>query len=76
MTKLLEKALAELERVRDLPEDRQDELAEVLLTITAQLVEPPELHPWQEAELVHRLNSDPDYATDEETEAFFSRFPA
>jgi hypothetical protein len=70
MTRLLEKAIAEIRR---LPDDRQDEVAEILLEIAAHGPGDYELSPEQLADLEERLAGPPDYATEEETAALFER---
>lgn len=71
MTDLLEKAIAEIRR---LPRRRQDEAAEILLEIAAQDASDLGLSPEQLADLEKRLAEPPDYASDDEVEAFFKRF--
>ncbi len=68
MTKLLEEAIG---KARLLPADRQDEAAEILLTVVAQN-EPdaPKLTD-EQAEEVRRRLGDRQYASDEEVSAFF-----
>jgi hypothetical protein len=70
MTKLLEKAIAE---IRKLPEQRQDEAAEILLSIASQDSREYVLTPEQLADLEQRLAGPPDYATDDEVEEVFNR---
>jgi hypothetical protein len=70
MTKLLEKAIAE---IRKLPNDRQDEAAEILLSIASQNRADYSLSPEQLADLEERLAGPPDHATDAEVEALFAR---
>jgi putative addiction module component (TIGR02574 family) len=71
MNKRLSEALS---RISELPDDRQEAAAELLLDF----VEHPEayeLTPEQLAEIERRLDDD-DYASPEEVEAFFARFKA
>jgi hypothetical protein len=70
MTKLLEKAIAEIRR---LPEKRQDEAAEILLTIVSQEHDEYVLSPEQIEDLEKRLSEPPDYASEEEVEAVLKR---
>ena len=70
MTKLLEKAIAE---IRQLPEDRQNEAAEILLDLAFQSSDEKRLTPEQIADLQERLAAPPEYATDQEVEAAFRR---
>ncbi len=70
MTRLLEKAIAE---IRKLPSDRQDEAAEILLEIASQDRRDDVLTPEQRADLEERLAGPPDHATDAEVEALFAR---
>jgi hypothetical protein len=73
MSKLLDKAVAEIRR---LPEDRQDEAAAILLDFAAQEPGDEYLSPEQIADLEDRLACAPDYATEEEVEALFRRLKA
>ncbi len=71
MNKRLSEALS---RISELPDDRQEAAAELLLDF----VEHPEayeLTPEQLAEIERRLDDD-DYASPEEVEAFFARLKA
>lgn len=70
MSKLLEKAVAEIRR---LPEDRQNEAAAILFEIAAQDADESRLSSEQIADLEEWLASAPDYATEEEVEAVFRR---
>jgi hypothetical protein len=70
VTKLLEKAIAE---VRKLPDDRQDEAAEVLLAIASQDAEGYRLSSEQLVDLEERLSAPPDHATEGEVAAVFRR---
>jgi hypothetical protein len=70
MTKLLEKAITEIRR---LPDKRQDEAAEMLLTIVSQEHDGYVLSSEQIADLETRLSEPPDYATDEDVEAVIKR---
>ena len=71
MTDRLDEAIAEIRR---LPAKRQDEAAEMLLEIAAQDASDLRLSPDQLADLEQRLAEPPDYASDDEVEAFFKRF--
>jgi hypothetical protein len=64
MTKLLERAISE---VRQLPDDRQDELAQMMIEIAANEAGALHLSAAQLADLEERLAGPADYATDEET---------
>ncbi len=69
MTILLEQAI---EKVRLLSENRQDEAAEILLSVVAQTdADAPHLSD-QQIEEVRRRQADRTYASDEETTAFFT----
>ncbi len=70
MNQLLEEAL---EQVKALPEERQQEAAQVLFAFLDQ--ENPELYlsPEQIAEIERRMSDDGPYATDEEVRAVFAR---
>jgi hypothetical protein len=70
MSDLLDEAVA---KVRQLPQDRQDEAAEMLLAMASQEAEERRLSPEQIADLEERLASPPDYATDAEVAAVFRR---
>ena len=63
---------AVIERLRALPADEQEYTALVFDEILDER-DATALTPAQEAELAHRLNGPDDYASDEETEAFFAR---
>jgi hypothetical protein len=68
MTKLLETAI---EKIRRLPADRQDEAAEMLLSVVAQSGSNTlQLSDEQTAEVQRRLENR-NYASDEEVAAFF-----
>ena len=68
MTKLLEEAI---EKARRLPESRQDDAAEILLTVVAQSdADAPQLTDEQAAE-VQRRRELREYASDEEVATFF-----
>jgi len=70
MTKLLEEAI---EKVRLLPANRQNDAAEILLTVVEQSgVKVPSLTEEQAAEVRSRLGN-PQYASDEEVAAFFQK---
>jgi predicted transcriptional regulator len=70
MTKLLEKAIS---RIRELPEDRQDELAEMLLDCADQpkvILTPEQI---AEVELAIQEADEGKFATDEEMAALWKR---
>ena len=68
MTIVLEQAI---ERIRRLPDARQDEAAEILLSMATQDPDAVQLSVEQEAEVRRRLNTPATYATDEQVaEAF------
>jgi hypothetical protein len=68
MTKLLETAIAKL---RKLPRARQDEAAELLLSMVEQDPETLHLSPEQVAEVERRLGKPADSATHDAVRAFF-----
>jgi hypothetical protein len=70
MNQLLEEAV---EQVKALPEERQQEAAQVLFAFLDQ--ENPELYlsPEQIAEIERRMSDDGRYATDDEVRAVFAR---
>ncbi len=70
MTKLLNKAFETLSKW---PQDRQDEIAKMLLDWVEQQQSGLALTEEQEAEVRRRLSLPADYASDEEVEAIFSR---
>lgn len=70
MTKLLNKAF---ETLSILPQDRQDEIAKMLLDWVEQEQSGLALTEEQEAEVRRRLSLPADYASDEEVEAIFRR---
>ncbi|HEX9903743.1 MAG TPA: hypothetical protein VGA77_02150 [Propylenella sp.] len=70
MPDLLDEAVA---RVRLLPQDRQEEAAEILLAIAAHDPSKYQLSPEQRAEVRRRLASPPDHASDAEVEETFDR---
>ncbi len=71
VTKLLEKAI---ETVRRLPEARQDEAAEILLSMAAQDPDALQITEAQRRELARRLGDpEPRYATDEEVAEFYRK---
>jgi hypothetical protein len=70
MNKQLDEVIA---RLRELPEERQQAAAVVLLDFLDHDDEEIELTPEQIAEIEAALKDD-DVATDEEVEAFFARF--
>jgi hypothetical protein len=70
MNKRLDEAIT---RLRELPEERQQAAAVLLLDFLERDEEDIELSPEQIAEIDAAL-ADDDIATDEEVEAFFARF--
>lgn len=74
MTELFEQAIA---KVRKLPDRRQDEAAELLLSLVEHDPATIQLSPEQVAEIERRLN-DPTltYATDEEVDALYRKLGA
>ena len=66
MTERLEEAIA---KVRRLPRDRQDEAAELLLGMIDEDSGALRLTPQQIAEIEHRLDQPPQYASHEEVRA-------
>ena len=71
MTKLFDKAI---EQARRLPDARQDEAAEILLSLAAQEAEDAVRLSTAQIEEVNRRQAAPVYATDAEVSAFFTRF--
>ena len=67
MTELLERAIAKLQ---DLPNDLQDEAAEVLLNVIEKRMD-LQLNPEQAREVARRLETPAGYSTHEEVAAFF-----
>jgi hypothetical protein len=72
MNKRLSEAIS---RISELPDDRQQAAATVLLDFLESENAENLLTPEQIAELERRLD-DADYASDEEVQAFFARFKA
>jgi len=70
MTKRLKQAI---ERVRALPEARQDEIAEMLLDLTGRDAMRAGLTEEQWSEIRRRMATPREYASDAEVEAFFKR---
>jgi hypothetical protein len=70
MNQLLEEAL---EQVKALPEERQQEAAQVLFAFLDQENPELDLSPEQIAEIERRMSDDGPYATDEEVRAVFAR---
>ena len=68
MTQRLEGAIA---KVRRLPRDRQDEAAELLLSVVEENSNALRLTPQQAAEVERRLEQAPRYAAHEDVRAFF-----
>ena len=73
MTERLERAIAKLRR---LPPDRQDEAADLLLSVVEDESDAPRLTPQQIAEVERRLGETSQYAPHDEVRAFFRREPA
>lgn len=70
MTKRLEQAIA---KIRALSEDRQDEAAELLLSLAEQDPAGIRLNPEQVAEVSRRLKEPAAYATHADVRAFFKQ---
>jgi transcription-repair coupling factor (superfamily II helicase) len=70
MSDLLDQAVA---KVRRLPPDRQEEAAEILLSIAAHDPSDYQLTSEQRAEVRRRLAEPPDYATEAEVAEVFDR---
>jgi hypothetical protein len=70
MTKLLQNAF---DAANALPDDRQDEIGEIILSAIEQERSPLRLSPAQVAEVEKRRRSPDDFATDAEVEALFRR---
>ena len=70
MTARLERAIAKLRR---LPADRQDEAADLLLSVVEDDSDTPRLTPQQIAEVERRLGEPPRYAPHDEVRAFFQQ---
>ena len=68
MTERLEEAIA---KVRKLPPDRQDEAAELILSVVEENSNALRLTPQQAAEVELRLEQAPQYAAHEDVRAFF-----
>ena len=68
MIERLEEAIAKLRR---LPRDRQDEAADLLLSVVEEDADAPRLTPQQAAEVERRLGEAPRYAPHDEVRAFF-----
>jgi hypothetical protein len=60
-------------RIRELPEDRQEEAADLLLALVKQDTSELRLSDEQRAEVRRRLSEPPNYATDAEVEELFDR---
>lgn len=71
MTKLLERAI---EKARGLPNDRQDELGEMVLAVVEQEQSPLHLSDEQRAEVRRRLASPQALVPEVEMEQFFRKF--
>lgn len=63
-----------LAKVRQLPEDRQEEAADLLFELVEHDPAQFRLSAKQRAEVRRRLAEPPDYASDEEVEEAFQRF--
>jgi hypothetical protein len=72
VSKLLDQAVA---RVRTLPEERQNELGELLLSLAEAEGNEPRLSPVQAAEVRRRLASAEPPLSEAEADAFFARLP-
>ena len=70
MNQLLEQAL---EQVKALPEERQQEAAQVLFAFLDQENPELDLSPEQIAEIERRMSDDGPYTTDDEVRAVFAR---
>lgn len=70
MTKLLDDAVAQ---VKELPPDRQNEIAEVLLDLIGGGESDPTLSPEQIAEIERRLSDDEPFAGDDEVRRVLDR---
>jgi len=70
MNKHLDEAIA---RVKALPDERQQEIAELILEILADEQPDADLTPEQIAEIERRMSDDEPYATEEEVRATFDR---
>ena len=70
MTKLLEQAIAE---IRKLPEQRQNEAAEILLCLVTHDPDSIQLTAEQQAEVARQLEAPARYASDEEVAALFKK---
>ncbi len=64
---------AVIERLRSLPAEEQEDVAEIVEQMLDEERGDIVLNAAQEAELARRLNGPDDYASDEEAEAFFDR---
>ena len=70
MTDRLEEAIA---KVRNLPPDRQDEAAELLLSVVEESTDKLRLTPHQVAEVERRLGQPTQFTPHEEVRAFFQQ---
>ena len=70
MTERLEEAIA---KVRKLPRSRQDEAAELLLSVVEDDPDGLQLTPEQVAEVERRLEQPSRYASNDDVRAFFQR---
>jgi len=72
MSKILEKAL---QRAKTLPDNRQDEIGEMILSVVDQDESTMQLTPSQQEEVKRRMaEPNPIVATNEQIEAFFRKF--
>jgi hypothetical protein len=71
MTKRLREAL---KRVEELPEERQNEIADLLLDLAGRDAATDDLSDEQWAEIGRRMAEPREYASDAEVAAFFKRF--
>jgi putative addiction module component (TIGR02574 family) len=70
MNKRLDEVIA---RVKELPDDEQQQIAELILEILANQQPDAYLTPEQIAEIERRMSDDEPYATEEEVRAVFDR---
>jgi hypothetical protein len=70
MTKLLERAIA---KVKGLPDDRQDEVGEIILALVEQDESSVRLSEAQQAEVRRRIGAADPFVTDQEMQAFFRK---
>ena len=70
MTKLLERAIA---KAKNLPEDRQDEVGEIILALVEQDESSVQLSEAQQAEVRRRIATPGPFVPDQEMQAFFRK---